>query len=344
MVGDGVLNLDIEVFLTQTAKNHELSTESDVGAPFVQGFARKVRENVQRVFVGKGDAIDLAIIAMLGRGHVLLEDVPGTGKTTLAKTIAASLGLEFKRVQFTPDLVPSDVLGVNIYNAGLGSFEFKEGPIFTQILLADEINRATPRTQSALLEAMQEQQVSIDGVTMALSSPFLVLATLNPVEMEGTFMLPEAQLDRFLLKLSIGYPSDEEESRMLQRFQTGDGALSVDVCASSADVERARDMVDQVRVADHVREYLVSVARATRNNAQIRLGASPRASLALQHASQARAAINGRDYTMPDDIKALAAPVLSHRVVLESSMQMRRRDAAHVIDDVVAQIPVPIER
>ena len=310
----------------------------------MQEFARNVRENVQRVFVGKDDAIELAIIAMLGRGHVLLEDVPGTGKTTLAKTIAASLGLEFKRIQFTPDLVPSDVLGVNIYNAGLGEFEFKAGPIFTQILLADEINRATPRTQSALLEAMQEQQVSIDGVTMHLSSPFLVMATLNPVEMEGTFMLPEAQLDRFLLKLSIGYPSDEEESTMLQRFQTGDQVGSVDVCAEATDVEKARDIVEHVGIADHVRDYLVAVVRATRNNAQIRLGASPRGSLALQHAAQARAAINGRDYVMPDDVKALAPPVLSHRVMLESSMQMRRRDASNIIQEVVDQVPVPIER
>lgn len=335
---------DIEVTLTITAENVNGGAESVVDAEFVRDFARKVRENVQRVFVGKDDAIELAIIAMLGRGHVLLEDVPGTGKTTLAKTIAASLGLDFKRVQFTPDLVPSDVLGVNIYNAGSGNFEFKSGPIFTQILLADEINRATPRTQSALLEAMQEQQVSIDGVTMALGSPFLVLATLNPVEMEGTFMLPEAQLDRFLLKLSIGYPSDEEESRMLRRFQTGDGAVTVEVCAEAEDVEKARDIVEHIQIADHVREYLVAVVRATRNNAQIRLGASPRASLALQHAAQAKAAINGREYVMPDDIKSMASAVLSHRVVLESSMQMRRRDAGQVVDDVVAQIPVPIER
>ena len=340
----GFAVLDIEVTLAITAETVDGAAESVVDAEFVQDFARKVRENVQRVFVGKDEAIELAIIAMLGRGHVLLEDVPGTGKTTLAKTIAASLGLDFKRVQFTPDLVPSDVLGVNIYNAGLGSFEFKAGPIFTQILLADEINRATPRTQSALLEAMQEQQVSIDGVTMALSSPFLVLATLNPVEMEGTFMLPEAQLDRFLLKLSIGYPSDEEESQMLQRFQSGDNAVTVEVCAEAEDVEKARDIVEHVRIADHVREYLVAVVRATRNNAQIRLGASPRASLALQHAAQAKAAINGRQYVMPDDIKGLASAVLSHRVVLESSMQMRRRDAGQVVDDVVAQIPVPIER
>ncbi len=330
--------------MNRSVEKIEASTASDVDASFVQDFARKVRENVQRVFVGKDGAIELAIIAMLGRGHVLLEDVPGTGKTTLAKTIAASLGLDFKRVQFTPDLVPSDVLGVNIYNAGTSSFEFKAGPIFTQILLADEINRATPRTQSALLEAMQEQQVSIDGVTMRLNTPFLVLATLNPVEMEGTFMLPEAQLDRFLLKLSIGYPSDAEERTMLQRFQTGDVASTVGVCAEAEDVEHARDVVERVRIADHVRQYLVSVVRATRNNAQIRLGASPRASLALQHASQARAAIDGRTYVMPDDVKFLASPVLSHRVVLESSMQMRRREAAQVVNDIVEQIPVPIER
>ena len=344
MFGIDAWHRDTEVVLTQTVETVVASSDSDIDAAFVQEFAQNVRENVQKVFVGKDDAIELAIIAMLGRGHVLLEDVPGTGKTTLAKTIAASLGLEFKRIQFTPDLVPSDVLGVNIYNAAQAEFEFKAGPIFTQILLADEINRATPRTQSALLEAMQEQQVSIDGVTMHLSSPFLVLATLNPVEMEGTFMLPEAQLDRFLLKLSIGYPSDEEESIMLRRFQAGDQTVSVDVCAEASDVEKARNIVEQIRVADHVREYLVAVVRATRNNAQIRLGASPRGSLALQHAAQAKAAINGRHYVMPDDIKSLAAPVLSHRVVLESSMQMRRRNAANVIDEVVAQVPVPIER
>lgn len=320
------------------------SRHKSADASFVRDFAVRVRENVQRVFVGKDDAIDLALVALLGRGHVLIEDVPGTGKTTLAKTLAASLGLNFGRIQFTPDLVPSDVLGVNIYNAGSGEFEFKPGPIFTQILLADEINRATPRTQSSLLEAMQEGQVSIDGVTHGLNMPFFVLSTLNPVEMEGTFPLPEAQLDRFLLRLSIGYPSDDEESAMLARFQHGDSAVSATACADAEEIEKARSVVEDVRIADHVREYLLAVVRATRNNAQIRLGASPRASLALQQTVQAYAAIDGRDYAMPDDVKYLAAPVLSHRVVLEPSIQLRRRDASQVIRDLVEQIPVPIER
>ncbi len=318
--------------------------DSDLNIEFVSEFALRLRENVQRVFVGKDDAIDLALIALLGRGHVLIEDVPGTGKTTLAKTLAASLGLEFRRIQFTPDLVPSDVLGVNIYNAGVQAFEFKPGPIFTQILLADEINRATPRTQSALLEAMQEGQVSIDGVTTLLNMPFFVLATLNPVEMEATFPLPEAQLDRFLLRLTIGYPSDSEESAMLQRFQSGTESVFVETCATAEDVEKARSVVETVRIEEHVRQYLVTAVRATRNNAQIRLGASPRASLALQQAVQARAAMHGRDYAMPDDVKVLAPAVLAHRVVLEPSIQLRRRDAAQIVRDAVDQIPVPIER
>ena len=304
----------------------------------------RIRESVQRVFVGKDDSIDLAIITLLSRGHLLIEDVPGTGKTTLAKSLAATMGLEFRRVQFTPDLVPSDVVGVNIYNSGTREFEFRQGPVFTQILLADEINRATPRTQSALLEAMQEQQVSVDGVTHRLNSPFFVLATLNPIEMEGTFPLPEAQLDRFMLRLTIGYPSDSEEDAMLERFREGDDSVAAAECASAADIEKARQIVESVRIEPHVREYLLSIIRATRNHSQIRLGASPRAGLALQRAAQARSAAHGRDYAMPDDVKALAGPVLSHRVVLEPTMQMRRRDSQRVVNEIVEGLPVPIER
>ena len=294
--------------------------------------------------MGKDEAIDLAIITLLSRGHLLIEDVPGTGKTTLAKSLAATMGLDFRRVQFTPDLVPSDVVGVNIYNSGSREFEFRRGPVFTQILLADEINRATPRTQSALLEAMQERQVSVDGVTYGLNSPFFVLATLNPIEMEGTFPLPEAQLDRFMLRLTIGYPSDSEEDAMLERFREDADSVAAEECASVADIETARQVVEAVRVEPHLREYLLSVVRATRNNSQIRLGASPRAGLALQRAAQARAAAEGRDYALPDDIKALAGPVLSHRIVLEPTMQMRRRDNRRVVDDIVESLPVPIER
>lgn len=304
----------------------------------------RIRNSVQQVFVGKDEAIDLAIITLLSRGHLLIEDVPGTGKTTLAKTLASTMGLDFRRVQFTPDLVPSDVVGVNIFNSGTREFEFRQGPVFTQILLADEINRATPRTQSALLEAMQEQQVSVDGVTYQLNSPFFVLATLNPIEMEGTFPLPEAQLDRFMLRLTIGYPSDDEEGAMLERFrEAGDSVAAVE-CANAAEIERARVVVESIGMEAHVRDYLLSVVRATRNNSQIRLGASPRAGLALQRASQARAASLARAYAMPDDVKALAGPVLSHRIVLEPTMQMRRRDGQRVIEDIVEGLPVPIER
>lgn len=304
----------------------------------------RIRNSVQQVFVGKDDAIDLAIITLLSRGHLLIEDVPGTGKTTLAKTLASTMGLEFRRVQFTPDLVPSDVVGVNIFNSGTREFEFRQGPVFTQILLADEINRATPRTQSALLEAMQEQQVSVDGVTYQLNSPFFVLATLNPIEMEGTFPLPEAQLDRFMLRLTIGYPSDDEEGAMLERFREASDSVAAVECANATEIERARVVVESVRMETHVRDYLLAVVRATRNNSQIRLGASPRAGLALQRAAQARAASLGRGYAMPDDVKALAGPVLSHRIVLEPTMQMRRRDGQRVIEDIVEGLPVPIER
>ena len=304
----------------------------------------RIRKSVQQVFVGKDDAIDLAIITLLSRGHLLIEDVPGTGKTTLAKTLASTMGLDFRRVQFTPDLVPSDVVGVNIFNSGTREFEFRQGPVFTQILLADEINRATPRTQSALLEAMQEQQVSVDGTTYQLNSPFFVLATLNPIEMEGTFPLPEAQLDRFMLRLTIGYPSDDEEGAMLERFREAVDSVAAAECANAAEIERARMVVESVRIESHVRDYLLSVVRATRNNSQIRLGASPRAGLALQRAAQARAASHGREYAMPDDVKALAGPVLSHRIVLEPTMQMRKRDGQRVIEDIVEGLPVPIER
>ena len=310
----------------------------------VRDLATRVRENVQRVIVGKSESIDLAVIALLCRGHVLIEDVPGTGKTTLAKALAASLNCEFHRIQFTPDLVPSDVLGINYFNMRSGEFEFRPGPIFSQVLLADEINRATPRTQSALLEAMQERQASIDGVTSPLPDPFIVMATLNPIEMEGTFPLPEAQLDRFLLRVNLGYPTLEEESAMLMRFQSMQTLDTISSVAGPEEILEAQHAVEQVRMEPNVRDYLLAIIAATRTHSQLRLGASPRASLSLQHAAQARAAMADRDYVIPDDIKEMANPVLAHRVVIESSAGLRGRTRDNVISEILGSIKVPIER
>ncbi len=310
----------------------------------VRDLAGRVRENVQRVIVGKAASIDLAVIALLCRGHVLIEDVPGTGKTTLTKALAASLNCEFHRIQFTPDLVPADVLGINYFNMRSGEFEFRPGPVFSQVLLADEINRATPRTQSALLEAMQERQASIDGVTSTLPDPFMVLATLNPIEMEGTFPLPEAQLDRFLLRVNLGYPSLEEESAMLERFQSTEPLDAISEVAGPEEILEAQRAVEHVRMEANVREYLLAIVAATRTHAQLRLGASPRASLSLQHAAQARAAIDGRDYVIPDDVKKMANPVLAHRVVIESSAGLRGRTRDNVISEILGATKVPIER
>ena len=308
-----------------------------------QNLAAAIRDGVQQVIVGKSAAIDLAVAALFARGHVLIEDVPGTGKTTLAKALAATMRCDFGRIQFTPDLVPADVLGVNIFDMKERAFEFRPGPVFTQILLADEINRATPRTQSALLEAMQERQVSIDGVTRELPSPFFVIATLNPVELEGTFPLPEAQLDRFLLRLELGYPTTSEETAMLERFQ-GDPSLNVvALVASPKGIAQAQDAVDGVSVDTKVRDYLLSIVGATRADDRVRLGASPRAALALQRACQAYAVIEGRSYVMPDDVKALAVPVLAHRLIVESGARLRSVTAKSVISNILDKTKVPIE-
>ncbi len=315
---------------------------TDVSA--VQQLTTEIRESVQQVIVGKSETVDLVILALLCRGHVLLEDVPGTGKTTLAKALAASLDCQFGRIQFTPDLVPADVLGVNFYNVSKSEFEFRAGPVFSQVLLADEINRATPRTQSALLEAMQERQVSIDGVTSELPEPFMVMATLNPVEMEGTFPLPEAQLDRFMVRVALGYPERDEESSMLDRFKAGENPDAIRPTATAGDILAARKTVDGIRVDDTVRDYLLDIIARTRASASLRLGASPRASLALQHAAQGRAAINGRSYVLPDDIKELAVPVLAHRLLAETSTQLRGQATAQIVREITESTPVPIER
>jgi len=307
--------------------------------------AERVRSNVQQLIVGKQDAVELALVALLCHGHLLIEDVPGIGKTTMAKALAWSIDCEFRRIQFTPDLMPSDVLGVNVYNMKSGEFEFRPGPVFTQVLLADEVNRATPRTQSALLESMQERQATIDGTTHRLPSPFLVLATLNPIEMEGTFPLPEGQLDRFMLRITLGYPTHGEESEILARFQqsaVSPAALKPAITVSELAALQAA--VTRIRVDQTLRDYLLRIVEATRKNDEIELGASPRASLALFKASQAYAAIHGRSYVLPDDIKRLTPPVLGHRLIPSSHARLRGRKPEHVLEDILRTVPVPIQR
>ena len=304
----------------------------------------RVKENVQKVIVGKDRAIDLTFVALLCRGHILLDDVPGIGKTMLAKAFARSLGCTFRRIQSTPDLMPSDVLGVNFYNQKSSEFEFRPGPIFSQVLLADEINRATPRTQSALLEAMQEQQATIDGVTMPLPDPFLVLATQNPVEMEGTFPLPEAQLDRFMVRVKLGYPSPSEESEIFVRFERDSVLPSLEAVTTNEDLVKMQEIPPMVRMDDEVRQYVVALVGATRVHSGISLGASPRAGLALYKAAQAWAAINGRDFVTPDDVKTLAPSVLPHRMILNSTARLRGATDEQLVEEILSSTPVPIER
>jgi MoxR-like ATPase len=315
-----------------------------VDANGVQDMAAKLRASVQNVIVGKDEVIDLAIIALLCKGHVLIEDVPGIGKTTMAKALAQSLGCTFNRIQFTPDLMPTDVLGVNFYNQKVGEFEFRTGPIFSQILLADEINRATPRTQSALLEAMGERQATIDGVTRPISEPFMVLATQNPIEMEGTFPLPEAQLDRFMLRIKLGYPSPDEESDILLRFQTDTVLPPLDPVTTEDELRPLQDAVTTVRVDDTIRMYVVAITQATRQHDGLSLGVSPRAALSLYKTAQAKAAIDGRDFVTPDDVKDMAETVLAHRMILTSNSRLRGRTTEMIVEETLDSVPVPIER
>ena len=303
--------------------------------------ARKIIENVERVMVGKSDAVELGVIALMCGGHALIEDVPGVGKTMLVRSVAKSVGCGFKRIQFTPDLLPTDVTGVSIYNQQTGAFEFRAGPIISQLVLADEVNRATPKTQSAMLEAMDERQVTVEGVTHAMPSPFMVMATQNPVEYEGTFPLPEAQLDRFLLIIRLGYPTVDEELEIVERQQLAHPIETLEAVASAEEVVGLQRTLREVYVDDLVKRYIVSLVDATRSREDVALGASPRASLALFRGAQAVALIGGRDYVMPDDVKRLAVPMLSHRMIMSAAARMRGTTSAETVETILDETAVP---
>ena len=318
-------------------------TENPDVSPIVQA-AEKLIDNIEKVIVGKSESIKLVLVALLCEGHLFIEDVPGIGKTMLAKATASSLGCSFKRIQFTPDLLPSDVTGIYYFNQKTSEFEFRPGPIMANIVLADEINRATPRTQSSLLECMQERQVTVDVTTMPLPRPFLVIATQNPVELEGTFPLPEAQLDRFLLKVRLGYPSEDEEGAILQRFQQENPLDNLTPVVEASELLELQKLCRQVYVEESVRHYIVTIAQATRNHQGIKLGASPRASLSLYLASQSLAAIQGRNYVIPDDVKYLVTPVLAHRLVAKVETKLRGQSAESILEEIAFTTPVPVER
>lgn len=305
--------------------------------------ANGIKSNIKKVIIGKDEIIDKLLTAVLCGGHILLEDMPGTGKTTLAKALARSIDGDFKRIQFTPDLLPSDVTGMNVYNMQTNEFSLKKGPVFTNILLADEINRATPRTQSSLLECMEEQQVTIDGKLYSLDRPFLVLATQNPIETSGTFPLPEAQLDRFLMRLSIGYPSAENERSILSEYsQKNPFEELVPVC-KSADIKAAQDLIRKIIVSDAVCEYIINLVTATREDPDIKLGVSPRGSLSLMHSAQAFAALQGENHVLPDYVKAIAIDVLSHRILIKGANMLQRKTLSEAaIKRIIDKTPVPI--
>lgn len=310
----------------------------------VRALRQKIKSNIQKVIIGKDDVIDQLIIGILCDGHVLLEDVPGMGKTVLAKALSRSMNADFSRIQFTPDLMPSDLTGINYYNQKEGEFRFKKGPLMNQIILADEINRATPRTQSSLLEAMAEKQITVDGETHKLKAPFFVIATQNPVETKGTFPLPEAQLDRFFMQLTMGYPSLIEEIEILKRFKVKNPMDTLEAVVSNEDLAEAKKIFETVRVSEEIIEYMILIVQATREHSEIELGISPRGTMALFNAVQASAAIEGRDYVIPDDVKRMAIPVLAHRLILNSNAIVTGRKAGEIISHILKEAPVPTEK
>jgi MoxR-like ATPase len=306
----------------------------------VKELSSRLLENIQTVIVGKAEVVRLILICLLSHGHMLLEDVPGMGKTMLVRTLAKSLGCTFSRIQFTPDLLPSDVLGVSIFNQKTQEFEFKQGPIMAQIVLADEINRTSPRTQSSLLECMEEDQITVDGDTYKLPKPFMIMATQNPVEYEGTYPLPESQLDRFLIKANLGYPSYQEEMEILDRLEKRHPISKIKQVFNIEDLVQLRDYVVKVHIDDTLKDYIVKVVQATRTHADIALGASPRGSLGLMKCSKAMAGLMGRNFVIPDDIKSLARPILAHRLVLKPEAHLKGRKAENIIDEVLTRIPL----
>ena len=307
----------------------------------VQVVAQTLAANVEKVIIGKRSVVELAVVGLLCQGHLLIEDVPGVGKTMLARSIAKSIGCKFRRIQFTPDMLPSDVTGVSIFNQQTREFEFREGPVFAQLVLSDEINRATPKTQAALLEAMEERQVTVDGVTRPLSRPFLVLATQNPIEYEGTFPLPEAQLDRFMLRLRLGYPSASDEVAMLDSQQFKHPVDELGQVVDTPTLIEAQEAIKAVHVDDKIKTYIVELMTQTRKHPEVSLGASPRGSLVLYRTAQARAAVAGRDYVIPDDVKALAPACLAHRMIVSPSARIKDVTAESVLADILGSVPVP---
>lgn len=307
----------------------------------VQEFAERIITNISNVIIGKKDAVELSVIALLCQGHLLIEDVPGVGKTMLARSLARSLGCDFSRIQFTPDMLPSDVTGVSIFNQVTRQFEFRAGPIMAQIVLADEINRATPKTQAALLEAMEERTITVDGTTYLLPKPFMVLATQNPIEYEGTFPLPEAQVDRFLMRIQLGYPGSGDEIQILERQQHQHPFETLSQVVSQEELLAVQEKVKEVYAAPLLKRYIVEIVRETRDHADVYLGASPRGSLALFRTAQSRAALNGRDFILPDDIKALAVPTLAHRVILGPGARLRDLAASQIVEEILHTIPTP---
>ncbi len=302
---------------------------------------RKIMDNVSRVIVGKERSIELLLVALLADGHVLIEDVPGLGKTLMAKSLARSIGGAFRRVQFTPDLLPSDITGFNVYNQRTGQFIFQPGPVMANVLLADEINRTIPRTQSSLLESMEERQVTVDGETYRLPHPFFVMASQNPIELEGTFPLPEAQLDRFLLKITLGYPDKEHEISILERFQEEDPLQALAAVADPSELAELQVLRKNIHISHPVKSYIADIVGATRDGGALRFGASPRGSLGLMRAGQALAALRDREYVLPDDIKYLAGSVLAHRLILREEERLRGRRPEQILDEIIQRIPVP---